>query len=331
MRRIDAFATLPHYLTHVAAVWTALPASRRGHLFVPPQLAESARQAGCVPTVARRPPVDGKPILVAGWQDYRETYGRPVALLEHGAGQHYVGTCHRAHPGGPQRGRVGLYLCPNQDVAARNLATYPAATAAVVGAPHLDRWHRAGHRAPDGPVVISWHFDSMVAPEARSAWPHYGPTALEQLRALLGGRLHGHAHPRVLDRFRATYRTLDIPLIETFDQVLDTAALYLVDNSSTGYEAASAGIPVICLNAPWYRRDVEHGLRFWTNPPGPQIDGPHELTQAVTAALEDPAALVRSARPAVAVAYISCDGRSAHRASCAVGEWLDQPPSGVRR
>lgn len=341
MTRIDGYATLPHYLDHCAAVWRALPATTRGHFYTTPQLAPRARALGVVPEIRRQPPVCALPVLVAGWQDYQHTYGRPVALIEHGAGQAYQGVIHRAHPGGPQRGRVGLYLCPNQDVADRNLAAYPNAVAAVVGPSHLDRWHATNTNGGDSTadvalpkrssIVVSWHFDSAVAPEARSAWPHYGPSALEQLRDRLGGRLRGHAHPRMLEHLRPIYAHLGIPIIETFDEVLDTAALYICDNSSTLFEAASCGIPVAALNAPWYRRDVHHGLRFWDHVPGPQVDHPEQLVDVVDHVLADPQAAVRSARPAVAVAYIACDGRSAHRASCAVGEWLVKPSTGVTR
>ena len=48
-----------------------------------------------------------------------------------------------------------------------------------------------------------------------------------------------------------------------FDEVMERSTLYICDNSSTLYEFASTGRPVVVLNAPWFRRDIEHGLRFW--------------------------------------------------------------------
>src|SRR5690625_7239322 len=88
-----------------------------------------------------------------------------------------------------------------------------------------------------------------------------------------------HAHPRIagrtremLDRAVAKGRREscapegeydEIPFIHTFDEVLESASLYCTDASSTLYEYAATGRPVLVLNSRHFRKDVNHGLRFW--------------------------------------------------------------------
>ena len=67
-----------------------------------------------------------------------------------------------------------------------------------------------------------------------------------------------------------------IEWVPELDEVARRATVYAVDNSSTLWELAVAR-PVIALNAPWYRRRVHHGLRFWDLIPGPQVDDAREL------------------------------------------------------
>jgi hypothetical protein len=326
---VDAWAERDtHYLDHCAAVWRALPADVRGTLWVGPHLRAHADRLGLEARIVRQPPATGVPILLAGWpaKGWRAP-GRPIALIEHGVGQPYLDVDHCAHPGGRRRDRIGLYLCPNQTVADRNLASYPGALAAVVGAPHLDRWHASRHEIGDL-IVVSWHFAAAVCPEAGTAWPHYGPAALEQLAATFGDRLRGHAHPRLLPVIRHFYDAAGIPVLDWFPNVLDQAAVYACDNSSTLFEAASVGIPCVVMNAPWYRRDVHHGLRFWTHVPGPQVEDTDQLVATIRAVLEDPAVALPSGRAAAAEGYVALDGHAAHRAARAVQAWLTTRPEG---
>lgn len=328
---IDALCSQRHYADHIAPVWLALPEDVRGRFFVPPKprtLAGYVEALGIEPTVLRRPPRDTTPILIAGWMDdYMATVPRPVALIEHGVGQPYLGVSHPAHPGGQRRARVRLFLCPNASVAERNLAVYPEAVAAVVGASHLDRWHFTsghGHTSnTDGPIALSFHFDSQVAPEARSAWPHYGPAALQALADAFPGRIRGHAHPRVLERFRGVYEAAGIEVIDRFADVLDQASLYIVDNSSTAPEFASTGRPVIFLNSPEYRRDVHHGWRFWEwTERQPTVDHLGQLVATVQWVLAEPDACREGREAMVRQAYAYTDGNAAERAADAVLGWL---------
>lgn len=331
---IDAWAERDtHYLDHIAAVWRALPDDVRGTLWVGPKLQSHAARLQLEVRVARRPPPTGVPILLAGWPAHGwRAPGRPIALIEHGVGQPYLDVDHCAHPGGRRRDRISLYLCPNQAVADRNQAAYPDATAAVVGAPHLDRWHRTSARRQtcnaDGVIVVSWHFAAAVCPEAGTAWPHYGPAALDQLHAEFGDRLRGHAHPRLLPVIRHFYDQAAIEVLDWFPDVLDQAALYACDNSSTLFEAASVGIPCVVMNAPWYRRNVHHGLRFWSHIPGPQVDDTDQLVATIRAVLADPGLALPSGQAAAAEGYVATDGHAADRAATAVTAWLSTRPEG---
>lgn len=332
MTLIDAWAERDtHYLDHIAAVWRSLPEHVRGTLWIGTPLRAHAARLGLPARTCRQPPPTGVPILLAGWPaDRWRAPGRPIALIEHGVGQPYFGVDHCAHPGGRRRDRIGLYLCPNQSVATRNLAAYPHATAAVVGAPHLDRWHLASRLAnrESGPIVVSWHFTAEVCPEAGSAWPHYGPAALDQLRTAFGDRLRGHAHPRLLPRIRHFYDEAGVEVLDWFPDVLDQAAIYACDNSSTMFEAASCGIPVVAMNAPWYRRNVHHGLRFWSHIPGPQVDDTDQLIATIRAVLKQPETAAPSGQAATAEGYVATDGHAADRAAQAVVEWLTTRPEG---
>lgn len=329
---IDAWAHQDtHYLDHIAGVWRALPAATRGTLWVGSKLRSHAERLGIDATVVREPPPTGVPILLAGWpaNGWRAP-GRPIALIEHGVGQPYLDVDHCAHPGGRRRDRIGLYLCPNQSVADRNRTAYPQATVAVVGTSHLDRWHRGSpfSTRDEGPIVVSWHFAAAVCPEAGTAWPHYGPAALEQLHAAFDNRLRGHAHPRLLPVIRHFYDQAGIEVLDWFPDVLDQAALYACDNSSTMFEAASVGIPVVAMNAPWYRRNVHHGLRFWSHIPGPQVDNTDQLITTIEAVLADPDLALPSGRAAAAEGYVACDGHAGDRAAQAIEAWLTTRPEG---
>ena len=102
------------------------------------------------------------------------------------------------------------------------------------------------------------------------------------------------------------------------DTVLRTGNLLIADNTSAMFEAAALGMPVLALNRPEYRRNIEHGLRFWSHVPGLQCDEPEQLAAyAMTALLDLPAAQELRAR-AVAHAYAHVDGKAAEHAARAI-------------
>jgi hypothetical protein len=87
------------------------------------------------------------------------------------------------------------------------------------------------------------------------------------------------------------------------------------------FEFAATGRPVVVLNAPPFRRNVEHGLRFWEAAGvGVNVERAAGLVDAVDAAVAD-APQVRAAREAaVAVVYQPLRGGAA-LAARALLEW----------
>jgi hypothetical protein len=214
--------------------------------------------------------------LVAAAGSIAACKDRRVIYVEHGAGQSYVGGRHAAsYPGGDHPANVIGYVCPSEQVA----LSWRGRPAVAVGCPALDPLATAGRGEA---VVFTFHWDApLVCPEARSARSHY----LDHLHEMVTwaretGRSRGDVigtwHPR--DRMAAgIWRSLRVPAEPDPDRVLRQAALVIADNTSLTYEAAALGIPTIALNAPWYRRDVDHGLRFWSHVPGLQVDDAYEL------------------------------------------------------
>jgi glycosyltransferase involved in cell wall biosynthesis len=323
--KVSAYATEIHYAHHLLPVWNALDESERGSFHVGRRALPALQKAGIRPArpqVTRSP----DPIMVAGYADIRRTRGRPVILLEHGAGQAYGHhLADGSYSGGRGREAVVLFLCPSEVVARRNRDVYPNAKALVVGCPRMDHWHRinpTGGRltrqgGPSEPTVaISFHWDCTIWPESRWAYPHFAPALPELARTF---NLIGHGHPRAWHFLKRRYAEMGIEAVADFESVLQRADVYVIDNSSTGIEFASTGRPIVWMNAPWYRRDVIHHGRFWDwVAGGVQVDEPQDLVTAVKTALADAPPMPELRRKMVASAYDSCDGRASERAAEAV-------------
>lgn len=328
---IDASARELHFLEHLAPVLAELPAELRGTVFVgSPAVAERALELELGPVEVgwpnrvnkRRRAPRPDPVLVASWGDLRvcERTRRPVVLFEHGAGQGY-GNRSSSYIGGSGRERVDLFLVPNEAAARRNRRFYPSKRNVVIGSPRVDELRKIARRPGPLTAAISFHWRCEAAPEANTALDHYagvlGPLRLELERA--GVALIGHGHPRALEELGPLYRRAGIELVVDFAEVVARADLYAVDNSSTLFEFAALGRPVVVLNGPGYRREVEHGLRFWSEADvGLQVDEPADLAAGVLTALDDPVELARSREAAVARVYPFADGTSARRAAQAI-------------
>lgn len=166
------------------------------------------------------------------------------------------------------------------------------AQAAVIGTPpYLDRFvGRSPRRHGERPIVaISFHADITICPESRWAFPHYQNAIADIVRgSSLSFEFIGHSHPRSIAFMRKFWGRLHVPFVEQWADVLDRADLYVCDISSTLYEFAATDRPVVVLDAPWYRKHVHHGLRFWEYADvGIRIQEPVQLLPAIGAALSD--------------------------------------------
>ena len=357
MRRLDVAACEHHFADHLAPIWHALDPAERGMWYSGTEaMAAYARDLGVErPEVGLAPTRAATPLLLASYGDLRmlttgrrgprpggkpgarfsgggmrtTRIARPLAFLEHGAGQTYVGSTSPSYAGGSRRQSIGLYLAPGPRVARANAAAYPHSTTAVVGCPKLDAAHLAERPANARPVVaVSFHWDAVqVAPEAISAFEHYR-AELERLAALTpearGFDLIGHGHPKRWREIAPWWESIGVEPVQHFAEVIDRADVFAVDNSSTLYEFASLDRPVVVLNAPWYRPNVNHGLRFWSHSTvGVQVNDGAELVDRIERALEDPPVIADERRRIVADVYALCDGRAAERAVDALRSWDD--------
>lgn len=320
--RLDVYASLTHYRDHLRAVWEACGAEGTWWSHFGDDETEM---------IPDRWPDPAVPVLVASFADALKVRGRPIIHVEHGAGQTYAGdpdgAHHPSYAGGMNMPEgVILYLTPAERGAARWRDRYPTVPAVAVGCPKLDPWHKGRNSFPGevtsrGPVVaFTFHWDCRLVPETRTALWHYDDHLADIVTVLraLGFGVLGTEHPRWGGRLLNRWAELGVPCTADWHQVFALADVLVADNTSLLYEFASLDKPVVCLNAPWYRRSVEHGLRFWSAVPGEQVDNPVEVMSAVERAHDDHAPLRAMRHRAVAAAYKYTDGKAAERAAAAI-------------
>lgn len=323
---IDFMATEEHFVDHLAPIWMALPPEKRGTFWANsgPALARAERKGlGPTPVVARR---HDNPVVVASYGDVKKAryYRSPrIALLQHGAGQSYGGNPgtarHGSYSGGMDHHDVSLFLCPNANSASRWQEAYPDVTVEQTGSPKVE--HLPLRQRPDGTkatIAISSHFQCNIVPETRPAFGHFRPY-LADLRK--DYNVIGHAHPRARRWLEPWYRRYGIPFVPDFEDVCRQADLYICDNSSTIFEFAATGRPVVLLNAPWYRKHIHHGGRFWEwSTVGVQVDDPDRLAEAVSCSLVDPTGLREERARVISQVFSTIKGSTA-LAVRAVEEW----------
>ena len=305
---IHAYATRPHYAAHLIPIVNELEA--RGHNIIRS-------------TVNGQMPDPGELCLVASGADMATIPGRRIIYVEHGAGQTYNGFTGPGYPGGTGHDDVVLFVCPNDTVADKWTTTYPDTETVVAGCPMLDRWHTLAAELPDParPVIaVTFHWPSSLCEETMTAWPVYSRAIHNLVEHCLkhGWGLIGHEHPRWETQMLTEWKLLNIPTA-SYTDVMNTATLLVADNTSMLPEFASTGRPVMFLNSPGYRRDVNHGCRFWEWPEGQvSVDEQSGLVPGVIEALEDPQHVQAARSRMVDSVYAFTDGNAAERAADAI-------------
>lgn len=311
---IDVIASEAHFVDHIAPIWEAL-GDAAGTFYV--RRADTIAAASGLRGVSTEKPTGRRPILAVAMGDLgraRREGRRHLALGQHGAGQSYSNES-SSYAGGDGQDDVELFLVPNDTAASRTLARYPGARVERVGCPKLDTLPGRRPDAPPGIVAVSTHWAARVAPEAGSAWPAFRKAILELGRHF---PVIGHGHPRELRKIEPFYRAAGIRVVASFREVLEEASVYVTDNSSSLFEFAATGRPVVVMNAPQYRRTVDHGLRFAPRPScsitagwhycgashvGPQVDTSLQLVGAIERALEERPADAAARERALDIVY----------------------------
>lgn len=289
------YASEPHYAANISSVYCALP---------------EAFQGDFGDTVPR----GTGPVVVSSYNDLRKMRDRRVIFMEHGVGQTY-GENLASYAGATQRDGVVMFLSPNMRVARLNARAHRGITQFIVGRPYLDPFWDAV--PTEGVVGLAWHWDAGFCPEGRSALAHY-----EAELANIAARFDviGTAHPRIANEAAKVYANAGIEFVST-DQVFEEASVLVADNTSVGWDFIALDRPVVWCNAPWYRREIHHGIRFWDYvDAGIEIDEPAELAWAIDKALtrDDKAQRRKEVRDAL---YPYADGHAGRRAAAHIMEY----------
>ena len=339
MKQIDFLATQVNYFDHIAPVWDALPLEARGTFWVTDYLQDYAwahmqhslylfayDSTSDSPVL---PPIYGKhPILVAAYGDLifakKTSPERPVLYMEHGIG-HTFGKA--AHPNGRgKRDLVSLFLAPNE-YTAKKIREVRKTPIEVIGTPKMDKWFtdylRTSTRNDPPVIAIGFHHGhkNTPVPESGSAFEHYVdilPSLTEKFKLL------AYAHPLAEKHQRPIYEALGIPFTTDFFRVMKMADICINDLSSALYEFLVTGKPVIVLNAPWFRRDVQHGIRFWDySDIGINVEDPKELSVAIDLTLRKPYFHAEEREKALRDLYPYL-GQASRRAANVIVQYLEE-------
>lgn len=337
---IDFFARRVHFVDHMAPIWKALDASERGAFYVPNYILEYARQTHGIDAVGLESrskitaihcaPPGTTPVFVSAYGDMDVMFKlgphRPVIMMEHGVGLTFN---HPGYAGGiGLRRNVQFFLAPNQFIARKTAKALGRVSQVVVGTPKLDAFSTTkvtkGHEGK--PIVcVSFHWNGeKVCAEAGNAFAHYRKI-LPELAKQNEFTVIGHGHPKYQYVLKPAFEEAGIEFVEHFSEVMERADVYVNDCSSTMYEFLVTGKPVVIMNAPWFRKDVHFGIRFWDySNVGPQVEEAEELIPTIGRVCEDADEWKAAREKAVADLYPFLGCSAARAAGALMGFWQAQ-------
>jgi len=335
-KHINFCATEPHYVEHLLPIYNNLPKKYQGNFYVTSEKARKyAEDKGFKKTkVANIKNINKQNYLVMA-SLLTQYKNHNVILLNHGIGQSYFnssGEIDRQYAGGKGRGHVKMFLHPNSVSSNKDKARYPNIPNEVVGSPRMDKYHsikeilKEEKQKNEKPIIaLSFHHSAKSIPETKSAFEHYTNLLRLLAKRVDQYKIIGHGHPKTISTLSKEYKKYGIPIVEDFEEVLNRADLYICDNSTTLYDFASMDMPVIVLNAPWYRRDIEHGIRFWQySNVGIQCEKDIEVIKNINKTLEDPVEIQKERRKIVNILYPYRDGKCGERAAKAIVDLLEK-------
>lgn len=272
--KLDFYASEIHYFDHIIPIWNMLDDDYKGVFNVSIEVFEKRKLKHTEFKLNK--PTDNI-TLVASYKDYSETKGK-VILIEHGIGHNY-GNQHSSYVGGRHKERVVLFLNQHALSQNTNLLAYPNVANEIIGTPKTDTIVvKSNDKRNDKPIVcIAFHWDCFVCNNTRSAYYYY-KDILSELSQSKEFTLIAHGHPRQDWR---ELELLGIKFYSDLNDIMTIADIYVNDNSSSMYEFALTGKPVIVLNCPLYDRTRDTGIRFWRYIIGKQVDSPSYLKQTI--------------------------------------------------
>lgn len=318
---IDFFASSIHYIDHLVPIYNQLSDEYKGNFYTRENLIETLDNLN----------IDAKPLqekndleitLTSSFGDLRDARktGAPIIISEHGAGQSYKDNYSPAYIGGIDRRGAIAALVPGIKQAEKQLKAYPTIPVYPIGIPKLDNYHKNldlyNSKVKKDSVVISFHWDCKVEQETRSCYRFY-KSIIKEMKKDFNIKIHGH--PRDIKKYKAFADYIKVDHLETFDQVIEEGWIYCCDNSSTIFEWISLNRPVVLLNCHLYRKNIEHGMRFWEYADiGPNVDVPKTFPNVLQKALTNHTQYQQRREEVKNEVYFQPDGQGAKRACLAL-------------